>query len=66
MKIRRFIVATAGIAAFFSLSLSAQERNDVIAVYNEGAKAIQSDVPAAITAFEKVITLSRSGGRIGQ
>ena len=62
MKIRRFIVATAGIAAFFSLSLSAQERNDVIAVYNEGAKAIQSDVPAAITAFEKVITLSDQVG----
>ncbi len=62
MKIRRFIVAAAGIAAFLSVSLSAQERNDVIAVYNEGAKAIQSDVAAAITAFEKVITLSDQVG----
>jgi tetratricopeptide (TPR) repeat protein len=53
------------IAAFYVLSgvtLNAQDRNEVIAVYNEGAKAIQTDVPAAITAFEKVITLSDQVG----
>lgn len=40
----------------------AQERNDVIKVYNEGAKAIQTDVNAAIQAFENVIVLSEKVG----
>jgi len=49
-------------SAFFASGLNAQDRNEVIAVYNEGAKAIQTDVPAAITAFEKVIELSDKVG----
>ena len=40
----------------------AQERNDVIKVYNEGAKAIQTDINAAIQAFENVIVLSEKVG----
>lgn len=50
------------VSALFGVSLSAQDRNEVIAVYNEGAKAMQTDVPAAIAAFEKVITLSDQVG----
>lgn len=62
MKIRSFITVAAVIYALFSVSLSAQDRNAVITAYNEGAKAIQTDVPAAISAFEKVITLSDQVG----
>ena len=43
-------------------NLLAQERNDVIAAYNEGAKAMQTDTQAAIKAFENVITLSDKVG----
>ena len=50
------------VSALFGVSLSAQDRNEVITVYNEGAKAMQTDVPAAIAAFEKVITLSDQVG----
>ena len=42
--------------------LNAQTRNDVITAYNEGAKAMQTDPQAAITAFEKVIVLSDQVG----
>jgi len=42
--------------------LSAQERNDVIKAYNEGAKAIQTDIPAAIRAFEEAIALAEKVG----
>jgi len=61
----KILVSTTCIAALYVLSsvnLNAQDRNEVIAVYNEGAKAIQTDVPAAITAFEKVIVLSDQVG----
>jgi len=47
---------------YYRYSLSAQERNDVIQVYNEGAKSMQTDVKAAIDAFEKVIVLSDKVG----
>lgn len=62
MKILVSIACIAILSAFYSVSLYAQDRNEVIAVYNEGAKAIQTDVPAAIAAFEKVITLSDQVG----
>ncbi len=62
MKLLGSIVFITVIYAFSSLTLNAQDRNEVIAVYNEGAKAIQTDVPAAIAAFEKVITLSDQVG----
>lgn len=46
----------------FAVITTAQERNDVIKVYNEGAKAIQTDLNAAIQAFENVIILSEKVG----
>lgn len=42
--------------------MSAQERNDVIKAYNEGAKAIQTDAAAAIKSFETAITLADQVG----
>jgi tetratricopeptide (TPR) repeat protein len=39
-----------------------QDRNAVIEAYNQGAKTVQTDVPAAIKAFENVITLSDKVG----
>lgn len=48
--------------AIFGTNLSGQTRSDVIKVYNEGAKAVQTDVPAAIKAFENVVTLSAQVG----
>ncbi|NSW93403.1 MAG: hypothetical protein HPY62_01705, partial [Bacteroidales bacterium] len=44
------------------MNLNSQERNDVIKVYNEGAKAAQTDVRAAIKSFEEVIVLSDKVG----
>lgn len=49
-------------SAFFASSVNAQDRNEVITFYNEGAKTMQTDVPAAITAFEKVVELSEQVG----
>jgi len=50
------------VTAIFGTNLNAQERNDVIKVYNEGAQAMQTDLPVAIEAFEKVIVLSDQAG----
>lgn len=50
------------VAAVLGTNLYAQERNDVIKAYNEGAKAMQTDLKAAITSFENVITLSDKVG----
>ena len=58
----KILVSIACILALHSLSLNSKDRNEVITVYNEGAKAMQTDVPAAIAAFEKVITLSDQVG----
>jgi Tfp pilus assembly protein PilF len=61
----KFIRKSAGIlviSAIFSSSLHAQDRNDVIKAYNEGAKSAQTDPSAAIKAFENVITLSEKVG----
>lgn len=44
-------------------NLAAQERADVIKAYNEGAKAVQTDVQAAINAFESAITIA---GQVGE
>ncbi len=52
-----FLVAFAAVSM-----LNGQERNDVIKVYNEGAKVLQTDVQAAIAAFENVVTLSEKVG----
>lgn len=56
---------TAGIllvSAIIGTSLYAQDRNEVIKFYNEGAKAMQTDPKAAIAAFENVVTLSDKVG----
>jgi tetratricopeptide (TPR) repeat protein len=50
------------ISAMIVINLRAQERNDVIKAYNDGAKSMQTDVPAAIKAFEEVITLADKVG----
>jgi len=62
MKFLCPIACVLAFSAFFASGLNAQDRNEVIAIYNEGAKAIQTDVPAAITAFEKVIEMSEQVG----
>lgn len=50
------------VSAIFITSLNAQDRNDVIKAYNEGAKAMQTDLTGAITAFEKAINLAEQVG----
>jgi tetratricopeptide (TPR) repeat protein len=62
IKVMRKFAVILVIAAITGASLYAQERNDVIAAYNEGAKSMQTDTQAAIAAFEKVITLSEQVG----
>jgi tetratricopeptide (TPR) repeat protein len=62
MKNMRTIALIVVFAAFFGTTLNAQDRNEVIKYYNDGAKAMQTDIPAAITAFETVITLSDQVG----
>lgn len=50
------------VSAIIGTNLHAQERNDVIKVYNEGAKLMLTDIPAAIKAFEDVVNLSEKVG----
>jgi tetratricopeptide (TPR) repeat protein len=61
MKIMKRI-ALIFIAGALVINLQAQERNDVIKAYNDGAKSMQTDVPAAIKSFEEVITLADKVG----
>jgi tetratricopeptide (TPR) repeat protein len=56
------IVAIVVMSAIFGTSLNAQTRGDVIKVYNEGAKSMQTDLPSAIKAFEEVVSLSDQVG----
>jgi tetratricopeptide (TPR) repeat protein len=61
----KLIRKTAGIIILFIIAganLSAQTRNDVINVYNEGAKAMQTDPKTSIEAFEKAVVLSDQVG----
>jgi tetratricopeptide (TPR) repeat protein len=58
----RSLTTAVVIISFFNTSIDAQVRGDVIKVYNEGAKAMQTDVPAAIKAFESTITISDQVG----
>jgi tetratricopeptide (TPR) repeat protein len=57
-KVTGVIVGSALIGA----NLQAQDRNEVIKAYNEGATSMQTDAPTAIKAFENVITLSDKVG----
>ena len=64
MDIKR-LSKIAGILVVFVLigtRINAQERNEVIKSYNEGAKVMQTDPKAALVAFENVITLSDKVG----
>jgi tetratricopeptide (TPR) repeat protein len=61
-KFLKSLTAAVFVISFLNTSINAQVRGDVIKVYNEGAKAIQTDVQAAIKAFESVITLSDQVG----
>jgi len=61
-KLMKKIASILVISAVVAASLNAQDRNSVIASYNEGAKLMQTDVPGAIKAFENVITLSDQVG----
>jgi tetratricopeptide (TPR) repeat protein len=62
MKTMRKFAGILILLAAIVANLSGQTRNDVITVYNDGAKAMQTDVKASIEAFEKVITLSDQVG----
>jgi tetratricopeptide (TPR) repeat protein len=62
MKTMRKIAWILFVSAIITTNLNAQVLNDVVTVYNEGAKASQTDVKAAIASFEKVITLADQVG----
>jgi len=62
LKSFRRIAGIAVASAIICTGLHAQDRNEVIKVYNEGAKAAQTDAPAAIKAFENVIALADKVG----
>jgi tetratricopeptide (TPR) repeat protein len=62
MKIMRKTAGILLVSAFIGTSLYAQDRNEVIKFYNEGAKAAQTDPKAAIAAFENVVTLADKVG----
>lgn len=62
MKIVNKIAGILIVSAIIGTNLRAQERNDVVKVYNDGAKLMQTDVPVAIKAFEDVINLSDKVG----
>ena len=62
MKTIKKIAGILTVSVIICTNLNAQDRNDVIKYYNEGAKAMQTDVPAAIKAFEEVVTLSDKVG----
>ena len=61
-RVMKKIAGIVVVSAILGTALMAQERNDVIKVYNEGAKAVQTDIQAAIEAFENVITLADKVG----
>jgi tetratricopeptide (TPR) repeat protein len=62
IKVMRKIAGVLFLSFIIGTGLNAQVRNDVIKFYNEGAKAMQTDVSAAIEAFENVIVLSDQVG----
>jgi tetratricopeptide (TPR) repeat protein len=65
MKMDRVIKKTAAVlfvSAMIIPNINGQDRNDVIKAFNDGAKTMQTDPQAAITAFENVVTLS---GKVG-
>lgn len=61
-KVTGMIAGFIALTAVIGTNMFSQTRNDVIAFYNEGAKAMQTDVPAAIKAFENVVATSDKVG----
>ena len=62
MKMMKRISTILLFTVLVGINLNAQSYNDVVTAYNEGAKAMQTDVKTAIEAFEKVIVLSDQVG----
>jgi len=62
MKMMKRISTILLFTVLVGINLNAQSYNDVVTAYNEGAKAMQTDVKAAIGSFEKVIALSDQVG----
>jgi len=64
MRIRKIETTAAIIVFLFVLGVNAnaQDRNEVVTAYNEGAKASKTDIKAAIASFENVITLAEKAG----
>jgi len=61
----RLLRKVAGILVISALMVSvarSQDRNAVIQAFNDGAKASQTDIPAAIKAFENAISLADKVG----
>ncbi len=58
----RKIVTILAVFVILGAKLDAQDRNDVVNAYNEGAKASKTDIKAAIVSFENVITLADKVG----
>ncbi|MBI5009524.1 MAG: tetratricopeptide repeat protein [Bacteroidia bacterium] len=56
------IVIIMAVFVILCVKLDAQDRNEVLNAYNEGAKASKTDIKAAITSFENVITLAEKVG----
>lgn len=61
-KLTVIIAGLLAISAVAGTNMMGQTRNDVITYYNEGAKAMQTDVPAAIAAFENVVSTADKVG----
>lgn len=61
-KVTGMIAGFLALSAVIGTTVNSQTRNDVITFYNEGAKAMQTNVPAAIAAFENVVTTSDKVG----
>ncbi|MDP4223795.1 MAG: hypothetical protein Q8868_10820 [Bacteroidota bacterium] len=62
IRIIRRIAGILVVSAMIGSGLYGQELNDVIKVFNDGAKVAQTDPKAAIAAFENVIALSDKVG----
>ncbi|MBK9389459.1 MAG: hypothetical protein IPN68_04410 [Bacteroidetes bacterium] len=50
------------VLALLGPAINAQDRNEVVNAYNEGAKVVKTDINAAIVSFENVITLADKVG----
>jgi tetratricopeptide (TPR) repeat protein len=61
-KLSKRIFGILVVSTIFFAGLRAQTRNDVVAAFNEGAKAAPTNAAAGIAAFEKAITLA---GQVG-